>query len=64
MRLMKIREVLATIHYAESGRKEQELVHFFFTEDNEKYQLLKAYCVEYGYVIFYKPTNEILLKGY
>lgn len=61
---VKIRQVLATVHYAESGRKEQELVHLLFTEDNEKYQLLQAYCVEYGYVIFHKPTNEILLKGY
>jgi hypothetical protein len=61
---MKIREVLATIHYAESGRKEQESVHFIFTERDDRYQLVKAYCVEYGYVIFDKPTNEILLKGY
>ena len=61
---VKIRQFLATIHYAESGRKEQELVHFLFTEDTEKYQLLKAYCVEYGYVFFHKPTNEILLNGY
>jgi hypothetical protein len=38
---VKIREVLATIHYAESGRKEQKLVHFLFTKDHKKYQLYK-----------------------
>ena len=59
---MKIREVLATVKHCDSGRQEQKLVHILFTDRDEKYQLLKPYCVEYGKnVIFSKTNNEILL---
>jgi hypothetical protein len=59
---LKIREVLATVNHCNSGWQEQKLVHILFTDRDEKYQLLKPYCVEYGKnVIFSKTNNEILL---
>ena len=59
---MKIREVLATVKYCNSGWQEEKLVHILFTDRDEKYQLLKPYCMEYGKnVIFSKIDNNILL---
>ncbi len=59
---MKIRKLLATIRHCESGWQEEKWVHILFTDRDEKYQLLKPYCVEYGKnVIFSKTDNEILL---
>ena len=59
---MKIREVLATVKRCHSRWQEQKLVHILFADRDEKYQLLKPYCVEYGKnVIFSKTDNDILL---
>jgi hypothetical protein len=59
---VKIREVLATVKHCNSGWKEEKLVHILFNDGDEKYQLLKPYCVDYGKnVIFSKTDNEILL---
>jgi hypothetical protein len=59
---MKIRKILVTVKHCESRWQEQRLVHILFTDRDEKYQLLKPYCVEYGKnVIFSKTDNEILL---
>ena len=41
---VKIREVLATIHYAESGRKEQELVHFFLLKTMKSISFTSILC--------------------
>ncbi len=59
---MKIREVLATVKHCNWGWQKEKLVHILFTDRDEKYELLKPYCVEYGKnVIFSKTDNEILL---
>jgi hypothetical protein len=59
---LKIRKVLATVKHCNWGWQEQKLVQSLFIDGNEKYQLLKAYCVEYGKkIIFSKTDNEILL---
>jgi hypothetical protein len=59
---MKIRKILVTVKHCESGWQEQKLVHILFTDRDEKYQLLKPFCVEYSKnVIFSKTDNEILL---
>jgi hypothetical protein len=59
---VKIREVLATVKRCNWRWQEQKLVRIPFTDGDEKYQLLKPYCVEYGKkVIFSKTDSEILL---
>ena len=59
---MKIRDFWATVKHCNWGLQEQKLVHILFTDRDEKYQLLKPYCVEDGKkVIFSKTDNEILL---
>lgn len=59
---VKVREMLVTVIHCNSGKQEEKLVHFLFTDSDEKYQLLKPYCVEYGKeVIFSKMDNTILL---
>jgi hypothetical protein len=57
---VKIREVLATVKHCNSGRQEQKLVHILFTDRDEKYQLLKLYCVEYGKNVIFSKTDTAL----
>jgi hypothetical protein len=57
---MKIRTVEATIHHAESNKKEIKRVTIF--DDKPEYGLTKVYVVELGKsAIFEKDTNTILL---
>ncbi len=57
---MKIRTLMATIHHAESGTKEEKQVTII--DDKPEHQLTMLYVVELGKsAIFDKSTNTILL---
>lgn len=57
---MKMRTLLATIHHAESGIKEERQVTII--DEKPEHQLTMLYVVELGKsVVFEKSTNTILL---
>jgi hypothetical protein len=57
---MKMRTLIATIHHAESGTKEERQVTII--DESPEYQLTMLYVVELGKsVVFQKSTNTILL---
>lgn len=60
---MKIRQITATFHYANSGRKEEKTVTCLFDEKASKYELTKLFVVELQlHLVFSKLDNTFLVN--
>ncbi|GEM_PF-1952463 len=61
---MRGQELLVAVHYTETGIKEEQLLTFLIPESEENFDLIMAYCVEFGrQVILSRTDNTVILRG-
>ena len=57
-----MRQLVVTICYTESGRREEKLVTLLETESTKQFAIVKIHVAEFGQaVLFDRERNEILL---
>ena len=61
---MRGQEILVSVHHTSTGIKEEQLLTFLIPESEEHFDLIMAYCTQFGrQVILSKPDNIVILRG-